>query len=162
MKRRGRKKEKVRGHRTHGKGNTKNNRGAGSRGGRGRAGSQRHKFSKYYMEFGGKKAMKPCKKEHSINLDILMERIPQWVKKGKAAEENGAIFIDGRTVGFDKILGRGKIEKKLVLKNIKATKSALEKIEKAGGSIEGAKAPAETAEEEPGEEIEGGEEEKVE
>ncbi len=164
MKRRRRKKEKVRGHRTHGKGNTKNRRGAGSRGGSGRAGSHKHKFSKYYADFGGQKAMKPAKKERSINVDILLERIPKWLEKGKVKEEAGAIKIDGRIIGFDKILGRGKVEKKLFLVNIKTTKSAAEKIKSAGGVIgsespkAGEEKPAGTGEKEK----ESGEEESVE
>ncbi len=137
MKRHRRKKEKLRGQRSHGKGNTKNKRGAGSRGGKGRAGSQRHKFSRYYGDFGGKKAMKPSKKERSINLDILLERIPKWIEKGKVKEENGIIVIDGKIIGFDKLLGRGTIEKKLLVRNLKVSKSAREKIENAGGSLEG-------------------------
>ena len=66
------KKNKLRGHRTHGKGDTKNHRGAGSRGGVGRAGSHKHKFTKYYGEFGTEKkkvAGKPI--GPSINLDQI-------------------------------------------------------------------------------------------
>ena len=58
-----RKKNKLRGNRTHGKGNTKNHRGAGSKGGRGRAGSHKHKFSKYYKTFGKHGFVRKNKKE---------------------------------------------------------------------------------------------------
>ena len=56
--RRRKKKNKLRGQRTHGGGGTKNRRGAGCRGGVGKAGSHKHKFSKYYVEFGIKKKLK--------------------------------------------------------------------------------------------------------
>ncbi len=130
-----RKKDKQRGMRTHGKGNTKNSRGAGSRGGRGRAGSHKHKYSKYYADFGGKKAMKPAKKGKAINLSELENLVEVLVSRKKAEERDGKIFIDGKKAGISKILSRGIIKKRLVLKNIKASRKATEKIVKAGGTI---------------------------
>lgn len=128
-----RKKDKLRGQRTHGKGNTKNKRGAGSRGGRGRAGSHKHKYSKYYKTFGGKKQMKPKKKPRALNLSELNSVLKELVEKKKAEIKGDEIFIDGKIAGIGKILSRGKIEKKLVLKNVKVSKKALEKITTAGG-----------------------------
>lgn len=130
------KKDKQRGMRTHGKGNTKNSRGAGSRGGRGRAGSHKHKYSKYYESFGGTKHMKPAKKKKSLNILELETAVKSLIAKKKAEERNGSIFIDGKKAGISKILGRGTPTKKLVLKNIKASSRATEKIVKAGGKVE--------------------------
>ena len=47
------KRSKFRGSRTCGGGTHKNRRGAGNRGGRGRAGINAHHFVRYYMEMGG-------------------------------------------------------------------------------------------------------------
>ena len=47
------KRSKYRGSRTCGGGTHKNRRGAGNRGGRGRAGINAHHFVKWYMEMGG-------------------------------------------------------------------------------------------------------------
>ena len=46
---------KMLGQRTRGNGDTKRRRGAGSRGGRGLAGSHKHKYSKYAGKFGQEK-----------------------------------------------------------------------------------------------------------
>ena len=71
------KKNILRGHRTHGHGDTKNGRGAGSRGGVGRAGSHKHKFTKYAGEFGIEKKQvigKPI--GPSMNLDQIEQMLP--------------------------------------------------------------------------------------
>ncbi len=135
MERKRKKKDKQRGMRTHGKGNTKNSRGAGTRGGRGKAGSHKHKYSKYYKEFGGKKAMKPKKKPKALNLSELETELPGLLEKKKAVEKGGKVFLDGKTAGIGKILSRGSIKYKLSLKNIKASEKAAEKIIAAGGEI---------------------------
>jgi len=118
------KKDKLRGKRSHGKGNTKNGRGSGCKGGKGRAGSHKHKFTKYYVDFGVKKKLKTKQTLKSINLKDLNSLI-------KDQKE-----IDLKKLGYDKILGKGNITKTVNFKNALATKSAKEKIEKAGGSIE--------------------------
>jgi len=136
MVRKRRKKDKQRGMRTHGKGNTKNKRGAGSRGGRGRAGSHKHKFAKYHDTFGGKKRMRPRKKPKALNLEELDSIIAKLLEKKRASKEGDSIVIDGKLAGIGKVLSRGTIKKKLVLKNIKASAKAAEKIAAAGGRVE--------------------------
>jgi len=149
------KKDKQRGMRTHGKGNTKNSRGAGSRGGRGRAGSHKHKYSKYYDAFGGQKAMKPRPKNRAINLCELDLELGKLVAKKKVELQDSTYIVDGRKTKISKILARGNIEKKLVLKNISVSKKALKKIEAAGGKLETVKAaPGEAETENPGKEVE--------
>ena len=55
-----RKKNRMRGSRTHGCGGTKQKRGSGGRGGVGLAGGHKHKFSLYYADhFGEKSGLKP-------------------------------------------------------------------------------------------------------
>ena len=130
-----RKKNKLRGQRTHGGGGTKNRRGAGSRGGVGRAGSQKHKFSKYYLTFGIKKTLKHKNKAITINVEEIQNRIEEWLAKGKVQNENGVIVIDGRNLGFGKVLGRGTITKKVRIENVVFTTKAEEKITGAGGQI---------------------------
>ncbi len=153
--RKGKKKDKQRGMRTHGKGNTKNSRGAGSRGGRGRAGSHKHKFTMYYDDFGGQKAMKPRPKNRALNLCELEMELEKLVAKKKVEMQGNTYVIDGRKAKIGKILARGNIEKKLVLKNISVSKKALEKIEAAGGKLESVKAaPGEAKTENPGKEVE--------
>ncbi len=134
--RRSKKTNKLRGQRYHGKGNTKNRRGAGVRGGVGRAGSTKHKFSKYYVDFGTKIRLKPKNKGDSINLSELEKYLNTKLEK-KLIEKNNEIFVvDGKKCSLGKILGRGDINIKVETKNIKVTQNAKEKIEAIGGKIQ--------------------------
>nr|AJS11819.1 50S ribosomal protein L15P [uncultured archaeon] len=131
------KKHRMRGNRTHGGGNTKNRRGSGVRGGRGRAGGHKHKFSTYMHDFGVKKRLKPkTLKQKALNLEELERRIPEWIEEKKASREANGVIIDGKKTGFFKILSEGSINEKIILKNLKASKKAAEKIQKAGGMVE--------------------------
>lgn len=131
-----RKKNTLRGNRVHGKGDTKNKRGAGCRGGRGRAGSHKHKFTKYWKSFGKYGTLKVKKTLIGINISDLVEKLPKLVSSKKVEQIKGAYIIDGNKLKFDKILGRGKLKEQLILKNIEVSKKAAEIIEKAGGKIE--------------------------
>ena len=137
---------KLRGNRTHGGGDKKNRRGAGSRGGRGRAGSHKHKFSKYWMTFGMKRKLKAKKKLESVNLQEIY----------KYLDDKG--IFDGAAKGIGKILGKGELKRKIIVKNVKVSRIAAEKIEAAGGKIQEADSieDEEFDEEEENEEAEGG------
>lgn len=132
-----RKKNKLRGHRTHGKGNTKNKRGKGSKGGKGRAGSHKHKFSKYYMTFGVKIRLKPKKgQDKAINIGDLNELLPKFLEKQQVIKKENKIFIDSQTFPFNKILGKGQTKTAFDIKGITVTENARKKIEAVGGKIE--------------------------
>lgn len=119
-----RKKHRLRGNRTHGKGNTKNKRGSGIRGGVGKAGSHKHKYSKYWKEFGVKKNLKAKRRLEAVNLEDV-ERNLSWGNE-----------IDGKKLGFSKVLGKGFLSRKVVFRNVSVSKKAKEKIEKFGGIVE--------------------------
>lgn len=118
-----RKIEKKRGTRTCGKGGIK----PGGRGGRGYAGSKKHRKSyilKYEREHIGKPKgfiPKTRKLVRTINLRDL-EKL--------AGDKKEIVLSD---LGFDKVLGSGNITKKLVVKANAFSRHAKEKIEKAGG-----------------------------
>jgi len=125
------------GERTRGNGDTKNRRGAGSRGGRGLAGSHKHKFSKYAGKFGKeKRTLLSRKVVKAFNIEHLVQAMPGLLEKGKAVKEGDAIVVDGKAIGFDKLLSRGNLEEKWIVRNVKASKKAVEKIENAKGSFE--------------------------
>ena len=132
------KKNTLRGHRTHGAGNKKNHRGKGVRGGVGKAGSHKHKFSKYYLEFGTKRTLKARHKQPAVNIEFIHNKLPSWVAQGKAKDEGGQIIVDGKALGFGKVLGKGNITEKIRLENAKASKGAAKKIIAAGGIVPGA------------------------
>jgi len=136
--RRRKRKNKLRGQRTHGKGDTKNHRGGGSKGGRGRAGSHKHKFNKYSDEFGTeKKQVIGGEKAPAINLDKIEQMLPKWVETGKAEKQGNSFSVDGNKAGFGKIVSSGELVSKVVFENVKASKKALEKLAKSGSSIKG-------------------------
>lgn len=142
VERRKKKKNRLRGHRSHGKGNTKNRRGAGCRGGRGKAGSKKHKRNLYYEMIGNKVRLKKKfvargrKEPKALNLDDLNYLVESLLKKDKLEKQDGFILLDGEKIGLSKVLGRGKLAHKLFLKNVFASKAAVKKIAEAGGKIE--------------------------
>ncbi len=131
-----RKKNKLRGQRTHGAGNTKNRRGSGCKGGVGRAGSHKHKFSIYWKEFGKHSKLLTKTEKNSMNLEEFIASIPEWVEEKNAVKTPNGFEIDGKKICVEKILGRGNVNAKLSLKNIAVSKHAEEKILSAGGTIE--------------------------
>ncbi len=127
---------KLLGSRTRGNGDTKNRRGAGSRGGRGLAGSHKHKFSKYYGKFGKEyKKVKPTKEVKALNIEQLVQAMPRLLAEKKAEKSGSFTVVDGQKIGFDKLLGKGNLNEKLSLKNLAVSKKAAEKVKKAGGKI---------------------------
>ena len=134
IERKRRKKNKVRGERTHGKGNTKNSRGGGCRGGRGRAGAYKGKFASIGRLDKKKFRLKPKEKGKIITLGELNDKIEKFFENKKVKKENDLYIIDQKS-GFEKILSQGKIEKKLLVK-ISASKKAVQKIVEAGGEVE--------------------------
>lgn len=118
--------EKKRGTRTLGKGTMKKWRGKGHRGGKGYAGSKKHRKSwilRFEPEHLGKRGFiaKTSKSVKAVNLRDLE----------KLAGDKKEINLE--ELGFDKVLGSGNITKKLVVKANAFSRLAKEKIEKAGG-----------------------------
>ncbi len=133
------KKDKLRGNRSHGKGDTKHKRGKGSKGGKGRAGSFGHKFSKYYKELksGHWIILNARKKEPTANLEEIINKLPRWLAEGKVAKQGNAWVVDGLVLGILIILSRGAVTEKLIIKNVSLSEKAKEKILQAQGAIEG-------------------------
>jgi large subunit ribosomal protein L15 len=140
MIRKTRKIRKLRGSRTIGGGSSKKRRGAGHRGGRGMAGGHKHMWSwmvKYdpdhYGKSGFKRPQKTIYKFKPVNLDFLDEKLDELVAKGLAREEKGKIVVDVTKIGYNKVLGKGRITRPVVIKSPKFSESATRKIEEAGG-----------------------------
>ena len=120
---------------THGWGSKKKHRGAGSRGGRGMAGSGKRgdakktlywKDKKYFGKYGFK--MKGVKKEvKAINIGDIEENIEKFLK--------GEEVIDLGKFGYNKLLGKGQVRSKLKIKVDSASAKAVEKIKKVGGEV---------------------------
>jgi large subunit ribosomal protein L15 len=134
-----RKSTRYRGTHTHGRGFKKKARGSGHRGGFGMSGIENQKktaFLNLYGSnyFGSDKALrKPIKiKPKVINLDDIERNIHSYVKQGLAKETKNGIELN---LSRMKILGDGHVKSKLIINALSASKSAIEKVAKAGGNI---------------------------
>lgn len=131
------KRSRLRGRRTCGYGSRKKHRGKGSKGGKGmagtgkRAGQKRTWVLKYDPNYLGKKGfisqkkLRQRKKMKIINLSQIQEQIDNGlIKKG------GEIKLKNY-----KVLSRGILKDKLIIKATAYSKKAEEKIKKVGGKI---------------------------
>jgi large subunit ribosomal protein L15 len=136
------KRSKYRGSRTCGGGTHKNRRGAGNRGGRGRAGINAHHFVHWYMELGGPVFGKDgfFNKTQitvtSIDVGVLDQIVPSLLAQGIAKMEGDAIVINTADMGIDKVLGSGRVTKKMNLSAQAFSAQAKTKIEKMGGKAQ--------------------------
>lgn len=130
--------KKDRGSRTHGKGSQKKGRGAGNRGGRGRAGAWNHE--KFPVERKGKYGFKrpqAVKEDVSVvNVGQIDESVEALVADGLAEESGEGYRVDLSDFGVDKLLGSGQVRNELHLVVEDASESAVDKVEDAGGEVE--------------------------
>jgi large subunit ribosomal protein L15 len=140
MIRKTRKIRKMRGSRTVGGGCSKKRRGAGHRGGRGMAGGHKHLWTwivkydpKHFGKYGFKRPQKTIFRFKPVNLDYLDEKSDELVQEGLAQNENGKIVVDVTKIGYNKVLGKGIINRPMIVKSPKFSESAVNKIEEAGG-----------------------------
>ncbi len=134
---------KYRGSMTHGGGAKKKRRGAGNRGGRGNAGSgkradqKKPSFSKdtrYFGKYGFTKKNQDVVR--AVNLAYFEQKINKLVLDKKATEQGGVYTVDLAALGFDKLLGTGRITKKVNFSCELASAGAIEKVKQAGGSVD--------------------------
>jgi len=123
------KNSRLRGSHTHGWGAKKKHRGAGSRGGRGNAGSGKRgdaKKPRYWND------MSYYKSKGFVSLRSKLKSIN--IKNLNKFKETS---IDLTKAGFDKLLSNGVVDKKYNIIVSYASESAIKKIEDAGGSVSG-------------------------
>ena len=131
------KKKQRRGERSY-HGSHKKWRGGGSRGGRGQAGLHKYKWSyttKYDPNHFGKPGIKPPnpKEIRAINLKDLDQMVGKLLKQKLIEQEGDKIKIDLEKIGYDKLLGSGKVTKAMIIEAKYFSKNAIEKLEKADG-----------------------------
>ena len=133
-----RKVRKLRGSRTHGWGQVSQHRESGSRGGRGNAGKHKHHWThtvRYELDYLGKHGFKSFQRSNNIvNVGDLLELIEKSHLTEKTVEKDKTVF-DLNQIGFDKLLGNGKVNTSIIVKVKEYSQSALKKIEEAGGQI---------------------------
>lgn len=114
---------------THGRGK-KGGRGAGLRGGRGKAGWGKHRRMhmekvdpNHFGSYGFKRPQSVIKKTVSINIGEIEVKFPNKTN------------IDLTEEGYTKLLGAGKLSKKLKIKVEHASEKAIEKVKNEGGEV---------------------------
>jgi large subunit ribosomal protein L15 len=123
---------------THGTGARKRNRGSGHRGGKGMSGSGKRADQKktlvqklYGHNYFGKQGITSRGTKRDIRQRINLEQIELNLEKyGKKVGDKWEINLSKY-----KILGTGDVKNKLKIKCLDASKSAIEKVKKAGGEI---------------------------
>ena len=143
--RKGKRNRKFNGTRNHGKGNAKNRRGKGGKGGWGRAGTHKHRFTyitvyeRHWMAHGGRYGFANHNSPFELPVINLYE-IDQLARKGEIEKKDGKLTFD-----FEgKVLGTGAITMPIVVRAVCFSEKAMEKLKAAGGSAI-ASAPAEEA-----------------
>tara|TARA_B100001142_G_scaffold52990_1_gene50970 strand:- start:231 stop:647 length:417 start_codon:yes stop_codon:yes gene_type:complete len=114
--------------RYHGRGK-KAGRGAGLRGGRGNAGINKHRLMtrlKYMPGHWGMHGFNRHPKLRNVNVSINLMQVSQMAEGDS---------IDLTEMGYDKLLGSGRIDRALSISVASASARAIEKVEAAGGSV---------------------------
>ncbi len=140
--RRKKKSRYMRGSRTHGYGSIGQHRKSGSKGGRGAAGFHKHMWSwvvKYYPDWFGKhgftRPVTLTTEVRSINVGELNEIVKELELRDELKREDDKYVIDLTTFGINKLLGRGRIEKKVKVIVYSASEKAINKIKEVGGEV---------------------------
>tara|TARA_B100001250_G_scaffold316262_1_gene278642 strand:- start:2373 stop:2798 length:426 start_codon:yes stop_codon:yes gene_type:complete len=116
--------------RYHGRGK-KAGRGAGKRGGRGNAGINKHRVMtriKYMPKHWGMHGFNRHPTLRNVNVTVNVSQLEDLAGDGDT--------VNLTEMGFDKLLGSGRITKALKVVVSEASAKAAEKITAAGGSIE--------------------------
>lgn len=144
---------RQRGAKTHGWGSMKKHRGAGNRGGRGNAGSGKRADQNKPSFWNSKKPKRAGQKpgqdyfgKHGfssihthiitiINVKELDRMLPLWLAEKKVQKTGDTYTVDLGALGYEKLLGTGRITKKARVIVLQAAPKAIEKIAAAGGQV---------------------------
>jgi len=136
-----RKTRKMRGSRTHGYGIIGQHRKKGTKGER-KVGRHKHLWSyviKYEPNYFGKRGFtshKSLRQEiTAINVGELEELVNKLSKEKTLEKKSGKIFLDLEKLGYNKLLGKGKITQPILVKVASHSETASKKLDEAGGQI---------------------------
>ncbi len=137
-----RKVRRQRGSRTHGWGQIGQHRAGGGRGGHGKAGLDKHKWTyvikhdpTYWEKKGFVSTRTLGRKVSVINVGKLDDLADKLESEKKLERKDKKIFLDLESLGYDKLLGTGEIIKPMLVKVASYSEAASRKLEEAGGQI---------------------------
>lgn len=139
--RKSRKSRSKRGSRTCGGGSARNRRHSGDKGGKGFAGSHKHKWRqiktsdpRYFGKHGFKRPPQVQESTNTVNVGKLDEYVDELLEEDLAHEEEDEIVLDVTEWGVDKVLGSGKVTHPLKVVAREFSDSAEKKLNEAGGA----------------------------
>lgn len=131
-----RKSRRQRGTRFCGWGQIGQHRASGSRGGVGNAGKHKHFYIRTVKEepehFGHEQFH--ALRKSDITRWVNLKDLNQLMNYSKASED-GKVTLDLNELGYEKLLGAGRVDAVVTIRVKKASKSAKEKITQAGGEV---------------------------
>jgi len=131
-----RKSRKQRGSRFCGWGQIGQHRASGSRGGVGGAGKHKHFYIRTVMEepdhFGHEQFH--ALRKTDVSKWVNIKDLNQLMKYSKVSEE-GKTVLDLGELGYEKLLGTGRVDGSFTIKVKRIAQSAKEKINQAGGEV---------------------------
>ena len=138
------KNDRQRGSKTHGWGSMKKHRGQGHRGGRGMAGTGKRADSKkpsiWKEDYFGKHGFvskTPKVKINAVNISFIEQHISKFISTGLVKKENELYALELKNLGFNKLLGDGRVSLKFRIIAPYASKTAIDKVKDAGGEVIG-------------------------
>ena len=132
-----RKSRRQRGSRFCGWGQIGQHRQSGSRGGIGGAGKHKHFWIRTVIEepdHFGHNSTKPSR-QNRLNRWVNLRDVNDLAACFGTTNEHGKTILDLRSIGYDKLLGGGTVQKPIVVQVAKVSATAKQKIELAGGNI---------------------------
>ncbi|MFT7615450.1 MAG: large subunit ribosomal protein L15 [Candidatus Woesearchaeota archaeon] len=127
---------------THGYGEKKKHRGAGSRGGRGMAGTGKRADTKNDQVATNKKYFGKhgfhnpnTKLVNAINVRVIESNIESFIKKGFAKKDKDSYVVDLTKSPYNKLLGTGNISIPITVTVEYASEAAIGKVNKANGTV---------------------------
>ncbi len=141
--RRRKKSRKLQGRtRSMGWGRIGQHRKSGSRGGFGAVGFHKHKWiwvlkyaPNWYGKHGFTRPPEVVSRVNAINVGELDELAKHLLSRNLVYKEDDKIVIDVASMGFNKVLGRGRVTLPLKIITKSITENARRKIEEAGGEV---------------------------
>jgi large subunit ribosomal protein L15 len=134
---------RLRGSRTHGYGRIGQHRKGGQRGGKGKTGGKKHDWTyvtahdpERFGKHGFHRHNKLRQDHATINVGDITRNLPRFTE-GQAPAKDTPLTIDLAALGYDKVLGAGRISVPLTISAPLFTHRAAEKIKAAGGKIKG-------------------------
>ncbi len=136
---------RQRGHKTHGWGAKKKHRGQGHRGGRGMAGTGKRADSKkpsiwkdeHYFGKYGFISKTPKVKINAVNISFIEKHLNKFLSQNLIKKDDSFYYFELEKLGFNKLLGDGRVSMKFKIKTPYASKTAIEKVKEAGGEVIG-------------------------